>query len=473
MAQRFYPVFPQHLDSTPSVYAGGFLYFYATGTTTPLDTYSNNTLATPNANPVVLNSAGRPSTAIFLQNLPYKVVLKDVNGAEIWTADPVSTTDFQSLCITKVGSGSPSGLVAGTAGSSGVLPTQYWDYTNSILYVCTTSGLAAAAGWTALNAASATPAVVTPQGYLSPSAIEKVISSDASAATAIYYYPDTGNLVPIWNGARHVPTEFSTLTLTLASQHALNTIYDVFVFSNNGVLTLATGPAWNVSTAGSGARGTGAGTTQLAPLGGYYVNAVSMTGRNGSTTYTIGANLATWLGSLFIDGTAGQVTCHRSWGQSRKWGVWNFYNRRPVYLKAGDSTASWPYNTATIRAANGDSANSLTVFQGLAEEFYTLAVKQTVTALIAAAGGSHTGVARVGIGWNSTTTMSGKNGVFGAVQDAANDITLHVSPVGESLQVPALGINTVTFNEFSTGTDATLTFFGGEDDMVLSAIWRA
>jgi putative ABC transport system permease protein len=35
-----------------------------------------------------------------------------------------------------------------------------------------------------------------------------------------------------------------------------------------------------------------------------------------------------------MDGTNGQVTCHRSFGQSRKWGLWNAYNRRPLYLKA-------------------------------------------------------------------------------------------------------------------------------------------
>lgn len=469
MAQRFNVPFSQFLSSTPSVYAGGFLYFYATGTTTPLDTYSNNTLATPNANPVVLNSAGRPSTAIFLQNLPYKVVLKDVSGNEIWTADPVSTTDFQSLCITKVGSGSPSGLVAGTAGSSGVLPTQYWDYTNSILYVCTTSGLAAAAVWTALNAAAATPTVVAPQGYLSPSATETFITTDASAATAIYYYPEFGNLVPIYSGARHVPTEFSTLTLTLAAQHALNTIYDVFVFSNNGVLTLATGPAWSVSTAGSCARGSGAGTTGLTRLSGYLVNAVAMTGRNGSTTYTISANLATYLGSIFIDGTAGQITCHRAWGQSRKWGVWNAYNRQPIYLKAGDSTATWPYNTATIRAANGDSANSLTVFQGLAAEMYDLRYIARMTSV----SNTNNVIAQSGIGWNSITAISGTSGWAQYLIPGAGGSGLGRLEANY-LAAPAIGINVVSALENADDTAATsMTWYGTEASMLLSARYRA
>jgi hypothetical protein len=115
-----------------------------------------------------------------------------------------------------------------------------------------------------------------------------------NAATPVFYTPFTGNLILIYNGSRHVPTEFTELTLDLVSAHAVNAIYDVLVFSNNGVLTAVTGPAWTTATAGSGARGTGAGTTQLSRLNGYWVNTVSMTGRNGSSTYSIGANLATY-----------------------------------------------------------------------------------------------------------------------------------------------------------------------------------
>jgi hypothetical protein len=124
------------------------------------------------------------------------------------------------------------------------------------------------------------------------------------------------------------------------SRNRLQRQYYVFGFPNSGVPTLVTGPAWNSSTAGSCSRGTGAGTTELTRLAGYWVNNVSMSARNGTTTYSVGANLATYLGSIFIDGTAGQVTCHMSWGQSRKWGVWNAFNRQPLDLKTGDSTAS-------------------------------------------------------------------------------------------------------------------------------------
>jgi hypothetical protein len=191
-------------------YAGGSLNFFITESSTPLAVYSDATLQTSLGTIVTLNSAGWPDTAIFLQNRPYKVVLKDSSGNQIWTADPVSASDFASFSIRKVGSGSPNGVVEGTAASPGVLPTEYWDFANFILYVCTTTGFAATAVWTAINAAAATAIVSPPQGYLTPTSATPIIAGDSTAA--IYYTPFVGNQVPIYNGSRFVATEFSELT---------------------------------------------------------------------------------------------------------------------------------------------------------------------------------------------------------------------------------------------------------------------
>jgi hypothetical protein len=466
MASRFLSIFPQPLNATPSVYAGGKLLFYASGTSQPLDTFSNEGLTIANTNPVILNSAGFPDVAIFLQNRPYKVVLKDSNDITITTVDPYYVTDFKSVAITKVGLGSPAGVVEGTAGSPGVLATQYWDAQNLILYFCSGTGNAATASWTAINASAATPTVVPPQGYLTPTPGTAIITADATSSTSIGYEPLIGNLLPFYNGARHVPTEFSALTLSLHSSHAINTIYDVFGFLNSGVPTLVTGPAWSNSAAGAGSRGTGAGTTELTRLGGYWVNSVSMSARNGTTTYTVGANLATYLGSVFIDGTAGQVTCHRNWGQSRKWGVWNCYNRQPLILLMGDATASWSYTAATIRQSNGSTSNKLTVFCGLAEELIDVTFAQVATP-----GNTNDTVPQIGVGWNSTTVFSGKRGW---IDNGATDF-LGFDLSAQYISVPFIGINNVNSLEFG-GTTApgvgSATFFGGNDDMQMLARWR-
>lgn len=473
MAGRFVNPFPQFLDSTPEVRSGAKLFFYAAGTSTKQNTYSDRTLSSANTNPVVLNSAGYPSVDIYLQDLDYKVVLapstdSDPPTSPIWTADYVRARDSALIAKTVTGSGSPNGSVAGTAGSSSILPDFYWDYTNNILYVCTTTGTSSTAVWTAVNASSATAAVPPPQGRLTLTSATPVLTSGVTAGTAVYYTPFVGNLVPIYNGSSMIPTEFSELTLTLSASHALSTLYDVFVFSNSGVLTLATGPAWTVSTAGSCARGTGAATTELTRVKGLYVNAVSMTGRNGATTYSIGANLATYLGSIFIDGTAGQITCHTAYGQSRKWGVWNAYNRVPIMLKAGDSTGSWAYTTNTVRAANGSSANSVTIFSGLAEEPYDLS---TTAMLIGTMTVNQTLKGDIGIGYNSTTATSGKIGHASVINSNAAQHAAQIALEANYKTVPALGINVITALETGLGADVA-TWNGGENYMLLSAVWR-
>lgn len=78
----------QFSDANGAPYSGGKLYFYESGTSTPLDTYSDEALTTPNANPVVLDSAGRTG-AIFIKGQSYKVVLKTSADVTVWTADPV------------------------------------------------------------------------------------------------------------------------------------------------------------------------------------------------------------------------------------------------------------------------------------------------------------------------------------------------------------------------------------------------
>lgn len=470
MSSRFFNPRPAFFSSTPTPLSGAKIFTYEAGTTTKLSTYSDQSLSTPNTNPIVLNSSGYPDTSIFLQDRAYKIVLApstdtDPPASPIWTEDNYYGTDLQTVAELKVGSGSPSGVASGTASSSGVLPTTYWDYTNSVLYFCTTTGDAASAVWTALNASSATPSVPPPQGYLTLVSATPVITSDQSAKTAVFYTPDMGNLIPIYNGSTMTPTEFSELTLTLVSSHVASTIYDIFVWSESGVVTIGTGPAWSSSTAGSCSRGTGSSTTELQRVKGLYVNAVSMTTRNGNTTYTVAANRGTYVGSIFMDGTNGQVTCHRSFGQSRKWGLWNAYNRKPIQLKAGDSTASWNYTTATVRASNNSSANSLTVFVGLAEEVFDLAFNQKIAV---GPGGSVTS-GRNGIGWNSTTVMSGGTGFV----HSEDNVAVAATVPARFRQSPAVGINTVTCLETSPDVGSgTVSWSGGEDDMLLTAEWR-
>jgi len=481
MSGRFINPFPQFLDATPTVRAGAKLFFYAAGTSTKQNTYSDRALSSANTNPVVLNSAGYPSTDIYLQDLDYKVVLAPATDTDpptspIWTADYVRARDSALIAKTLTGSGSPSGVVAGTAGSSSILPDFYWDYTNSILYVCTTTGTASTAVWTAVNASTAAAVVPMPQGYLTLTSATPIIASDVTAATAVYYTPYQGNIVPIYNGATFNPTVFTELTLTLSSSHVASNIYDVFVFSNSGVVTVVTGPSWSAGaagsiTAGSCARGTGAGGTALSRVNGILTNAVQITGRNGATTYTISANLATYVGSIFMDGSNGQISCHRTFGQSRKWGVWNAYNRKPTAMLAGPSTANWSAPAASaIRAANNDSANSLTTFCGLAEELIEIESLRRAFTQTSPGTGNACSVS-TGIGVNVTNAYSGSNGlqsIAGTTGGAVSD-SLDAVFISKHLLNPTLGINTITACENTNTAGASQTFYGTEASFRLRA----
>jgi hypothetical protein len=68
--------------------ADGALTFYDRGTTTPKNTYADENLTTPNANPVELDSAGRADTEIWLDG-EYTVILRDEDANTIWTRDVV------------------------------------------------------------------------------------------------------------------------------------------------------------------------------------------------------------------------------------------------------------------------------------------------------------------------------------------------------------------------------------------------
>jgi microcystin-dependent protein len=81
---------PQFFDDQGAVLAGGFIYWYLAGTTTPEDTYTTSTGSVANENPMELDAAGRPEQAIYLEeSVAYKMVLKDADGNTIFTQDNV------------------------------------------------------------------------------------------------------------------------------------------------------------------------------------------------------------------------------------------------------------------------------------------------------------------------------------------------------------------------------------------------
>ena len=82
----------QFFDSNGVILSGGKIFTYAAGTTTPQATYTSSSGATPHANPIILDSAGRvPGGEIWLTDgLVYKFVIETATGSLLGTYDNIS-----------------------------------------------------------------------------------------------------------------------------------------------------------------------------------------------------------------------------------------------------------------------------------------------------------------------------------------------------------------------------------------------
>lgn len=376
--------------------------------------------------------------------------------------------------------GNPNTNVAGTLGATNAsLTDAIWDSTDRQIYVATLTGNAATTVWAPQNPR------ITPEGYLSTSAdtSNPIVASDVTATT-INYVPYVGNWTVLSNGTILYPYQFSAMALVLSGSQAANQIYDVFMWANPtaGIISpiIGTGPVWSTTTPGSCARGAGAGTTQLSRLAGIWTNAVQVTLINGASTYTCPAGQGVYLGSIYVDSTAGHVTCNISYGNTiintwatgnigRKWGIWNAYNRSPIYLQAGDSTANWTYTTATWRASNAASNNSGAAFCGLPEEAVGVNFTQNCKFNNVGGGGQAINVYS-GIGVNSITATSGKYGfVYGA---NVSGFGSGGPTLAEYILAPQIGVNVFNSLENSDVNISASSWLGTNSNMLLKVSWR-
>lgn len=104
--------------------AGGKIYTYQAGSSTPLATYTDNTGATANANPIVLGTDGRPTSEIWLTyGYNYKFILKTADDTTIQTYD-----NLYGIIGVQATSGAtiPAGLISMWSGSIGSIPSGWY-----------------------------------------------------------------------------------------------------------------------------------------------------------------------------------------------------------------------------------------------------------------------------------------------------------------------------------------------------------
>lgn len=95
-------------DNNDEPLAGGKLYSYAGGTSTPLATYTEYSGTFENTNPVVLDANGEAN--IWISNDDYKFELKDANDTTLWVVDNFSTLRDLSISSSKLENGAVTTL---------------------------------------------------------------------------------------------------------------------------------------------------------------------------------------------------------------------------------------------------------------------------------------------------------------------------------------------------------------------------
>ena len=103
--------------------AGGQLFTYQAGSSTPLSTYTDNNGSVANTNPIILGTDGKLPNELWLQSgYAYKFVLEDSNG------NLVDTYDNIAGIITSIPATSPavpSGCILIWSGSVGSIPSGF------------------------------------------------------------------------------------------------------------------------------------------------------------------------------------------------------------------------------------------------------------------------------------------------------------------------------------------------------------
>jgi hypothetical protein len=230
-----------------------------------------------------------------------------------------------------------------------------------------------------------------------------------------------------------------------STNYLLGRLYDWFIFLSAGAPTLGYNGAWGASLT--------ARTATLTRSNGMWTNTATITLRtSSSTTFSIGANQAVYVGTTY--GTANGQTgmnflpAAAAGGNNSILGVFNTYNRVPMKVASRDSTSSWAYALNTWRAANNNSNNAVNFVDGLGEvttdASYIVASQPT---------GAVFAIGAVGINLNSTSATPGLQGL-----GAAASVNTVSNAVAIGIILPALGFNTL--NAVENSNAVSTTFFG-------------
>ena len=410
----------------------------------PAFVYANN-VSTTLANP--LSAGGTTITLASSVNLP---ALAAGQTLALTLNDAATQTIFEIVYVTAI-SGANLTVTRAQEGTA----AQTWlvgDYA----FAAATAGVLA--NFLPTTAGSAVP----PQGRLSLVTGVPYQATNVVDTSSVFYTPAVGNLVPIYNGSAMAVNTFLQQLLTLtAGANVSGKLYDVFAYYTGGNVLIGTGPAWTNATTRSAA-------ITLA-IGGIWTNASGIILNNGATTTgTISPNQATYLGTIYCDGSA-QVSMNMqpsaaAGGSNNILGVYNAYNRARVMAQCLDSTGTWtPGSTSwePYHAAAGN-LNRITFVDGLQQSM----IDARFNAYCALTWTSPTplNAGEVGINLDSTTATPTVNAITTSPAVAATGASESLAT--QLVGLPQLGLHYVQAMELMIGT---VTFNGANS----SGLWLA
>lgn len=484
----------QQFDANGDPLAGGQIYTYLAGTTTPVTTYKTST-GTAQTNPIVLDSSGNypTGTQLWLDGgFSYKFVIQNSLGATLRTIDNITGVNDANLTPDEWTPYTSSAFTYLSATSFSVVG----DQTNIFqvdrrVRTQNTGGLIYSTIFTSIySAPNTTITLVNDSGVLDAglSAVSYALLSSINPSLpkidATYWQMNTNRILgrtTASNGAveelQVVGAELSGGILTIPADNATNgfrltltsgtpvtttdvtgatTIYCTPYQGNS--IALYSGSAWVTRSSAefSLALGTltsgrpydvfcydNAGTPTLE-----FLAWSSDTARATALTYQDGVLVKSgdatrrYLGSFR---TVSTTATEDSIGNRY---LFNYYNRvtRPCRQTTLETTASWTYTTATWRQANANANNQFNVLIGWADAPLTANVRAFNVNGAAAGTGS-------GVGIDSTSTNSATlwgNLNFATGGPATTDAIYR--------GYPSVGKHTYAWLEISQATSTTQWF---------------
>lgn len=488
-------VLEQYFDNNGDPLSGGRLCSFAAGSSTLANTYTTAALSVANANPIVLNSAGRPSNGvttvgIFLTpGTSYKFVMKDSTattcvpdtGVTLWSIDNVSAIPTSSVNVDidgTAGEALTAGNVIYLSDGSGSKVAGSWYKADADLYyggALPQIGLAVndiasgSSGSIRIAGRMDTLTGLTPGSYYFASTTAGALTATAPVMARLIGQADSTTSLVLQPNPRATPIKprapCGRLTLTTGTPvtvtdvTAATTVYfapyggctSVSVFDGTtnwyamdfAQVSIAV-PATTVTMYDVfGYDNAGAFALELTAWTNDTTRATALTTQNGVYVKT-GATTRLYLGSFRTTGVSGQTE-----DSATKSFLFNYYNRVEKVMRKADATASWAYTTATWRQSNAAAANQIEIVNGVPETpmgmtFTSYSFNDTGTGVYE----------NNGIGRDSTTAPT-RSGTQYAV--SANEIKQVVVPLRE---IPPVGYHYYAMLESSQAGTGTSTFIG-------------